>query len=241
MKNYVVSLGVELEGAVPNVIEGLYDDVHYGDVSSLIYNDVKEPEHLEDDEDGTVHFPPRARFSNMLFAAPVIGEWKYWSSELDNVKGWLSVMFTKMKYRGNRTCGFHVHIALNSDFAYTMDSDVRVAGRFWRIFRKEYLRKYGCAGRNSRRYINRMNGTYSAFPFNSRTGLNLGSKSSALVLTSDEYGTIEIRIFPYQKSFREACDTLDWCVNTVNKICDYITRHPSCGKLPDGEIDSLGD
>ena len=191
MKGYIQSVGVELEGMIP---------YKYADsIDKWIPKYLKHPERYIPGEDGSVYGEDQCQ----------TGEWRYWGQPED-IKQFLDVMFGKYEYRGNNSCGFHVHIKADKKVYEYAKCEY-----FWKEFEKAYRKR----ALRRPRYTERLRNTYCSFNFD-KNGYydHLKDRGAINIGSIEDKGTLEIRILPYQTSSIEGYNNIKWLVKTINNI-----------------------
>ena len=205
MKNYIKDIGIELEGQIPCSVADEhcpndYDDYHL--VSMVKKFNIPHKERIGGYEGISSSCDSKVGF-----------EWLYYGQPKE-ISQFLDVMFNKLDYNAHSGCGFHMHIKFNKKKHYNYAFN----RYFWDALKAEYRKRY----RGNRRFLGRLNGQWSKLDYSMLCGNTKGVGIN--VESIDDNNTLEIRIMPYQKSRKEAMQSVKFIHNTVNKIVAQMDR-----------------
>jgi len=216
MRKIISSLGVELEGVMPDsevnqaisflrqkyeskgLIKGL--DVHHDgsiDVPSYDYTDVE-----------ITFWSPS---SNYEYISQLYGE------IFDNLA-------QKFSFEQNASCGNHMHLKLSSTVYYfilSLPSSIS-------LYKQKFLERF----KNNRKYLNRLNNRYSKdfenledIADNQQGGDRYHFINFSSLYKHSDTQTVEIRVMPWAQDGREYQEMVQFNLNTVDDIVwkNYLT------------------
>ncbi len=149
-------------------------------------------------------------------------ELRLWSDNFSAVTDFLRYAYDECGFATNAKCGMHVHLKFE-DMPSTVSffSSKKVQERF----REEYKRKFG----DDPKYLARLSniqcrgdnifmGVEGFVGHTSPNGVGYCEKSTINLAAYRKLGTIEFRILPNQSTGKEAVESLNWLVSTVEKV-----------------------
>ena len=197
-KNYIKSLGVELEGGCNREVLDI--------ITEFVKNNQLDA-HYDVGRDGSVdvygYDIPNA-------------ELKFWHTDIAKVKKFVKVCFEN-GLRQNGTCGNHIHIRINEKLIPILQLP-----SFYHQFVKEYKKNY----QNNDKFLARLNNRFCHSTMISRRVMaqlqkrGFGNRYAVINFMSldEPQKTIEFRIFPHCSSYKEYEAMLNWFITTVNKL-----------------------
>ena len=209
---YIESVGVELEGGVPeSAVRFVENKLAMLDLS----------DRFEFGYDGSVHVPKPSFVKDRWYSD---AELRFWV-ETSRIEILFDVVITLWRYgfRQNSTCGNHVHLK----FVRNLQTLSLI---FSEEFVKEFEKKYAIYARaRGEKYTARIENHYCAFyefhSFPAALYYYCVSRYRAVNYKSvDENETLEIRILPYAEDGVEYVDNLVWLLRTVDSIVDKIIK-----------------
>jgi len=198
VKNYIKSLGVELEGGCNREVLDII--THFVENNQLdAYYDVG--------RDGSV---------DVCGCDIPNAELKFWHTDITKVKKFVKVCFEN-GFTQDDTCGNHIHIRIDEKLIPLLQIP-----SFYQQFIKEYKKNY----QNNDRFLSRLNNRFCRSTMISRRVMaqlqrqGFGNRYAAINFMSldEPQKTTEFRIFPHCSSYKEYEAMLDWFIATVNKL-----------------------
>jgi len=208
--NYIVSIGVELEGGI-----------RWSDLE-LIRKKYDSTNRYDDGHDGSVHVSNPNNYYDWVDDVEI----KYWSYDINDVLQFAKYVWS-LGFKQNSSCGNHHHFR----FIYNelLVTEVIASKEFIEMFQREFTEKFGARDK----YYKRIDSRWCKFYYtNDDKWLNdqiignwyLGDRYKAINFRSlvDYQKTLEIRIMPFAQNYFEWRSQLMFNYNTINKIINVL-------------------
>jgi hypothetical protein len=209
---YIQSVGVELEGGVPESAVRFIED-------KLAILDLDD--RFDFGYDGSVYVPRPPYIRDRWYSD---AELRFWieTERIEILFDVVSILW-KLGFKQNSTCGNHVHLKFVNNLQM-------LSLIFCEEFVKEFERKYAVYSKSrGEKYESRINNHYCEFykfhKYPAALYYYCTTRYRAVNYRSvDENETLEIRVLPYAENAIEYIDNLIWLLRVVDNIVDKIVK-----------------